>query len=75
MNHIGSRVDTKTTTKLQVGDVIQNGNIFDGFIYYQVVAIEQLANKPRSAKLTIKFNHGGSESLIVGKNAHWDVVM
>ena len=74
MQHEGLAVETKTTTRLQEGDLIRNGNIFHGFIYYTVVSVEDCPNKNRSLRLTIKFDHGGSETLTVGKNAHWDVV-
>lgn len=74
MQHKGLAVETKTTIKLQKGDLIRNGNIFHGFIYYTVVSVENCPNKNRSLRLTIQFDHGGSETLTVGKNAHWDVV-
>jgi hypothetical protein len=75
MNYVAAKSVIKTTTELQSGDVIQNGNMFDGFIYYTVLRLETIETKPRSLKLTIQFSHGGSESLSVGKNAHWDVVL
>jgi hypothetical protein len=75
VNYTGLKTNIKTTCQLQIGDVIKNGNVFDGFLYYVVVAIQDIPLKPRSKKLTIQFNHGGSESLTVGLNAHWDVVL
>jgi len=75
VNYTGLKTNVKTTSQLTVGDMIQNGNIFHGFNYYSVVDLQPTPLKPRSIKITLQFNHGGSESITVGKNAQWDVVL
>ena len=61
-----------STAKLNVGDVIQHGNIFDGFTY---TTVRDLIKSGHSNMLQVveQFNHGGMAGTWHGKNAIWYV--
>lgn len=65
---------TVTTMNLCVGDVVEIGNMFDGFSTYTIQEIAPSAYSKTKIAVTILFNHGGSHIEYSGKNTHWSVV-
>jgi len=65
-------VNRTSTAKLQVGDVIQHGNIFDGFVF---TTVNDLIKSGHSNMIQVveQFNHGGKAGTWHGKNAIWYV--
>jgi hypothetical protein len=62
----------KSTAKLQVGDVIQHGNMFDGFMFTTVTELNH-SNHSNMIEVLEKYNHGGVGGTWYGKNAIWYV--
>ena len=75
--HSTSSIKTVRTTanRLQIGDVIQHGNVILGFYTSTVERIEKNKNNNR-VLIWLRFNHGGlCPQHSVGKNAIYDVVI
>jgi hypothetical protein len=68
-----TKIVRTTTNQLQIGDVIQHGNIFDGFTF---TTVNELNRSTHSNMIEVleKFNHGGVGGTWYGKNAIWYVV-
>jgi hypothetical protein len=62
------------TNKLNANDEVQFGNIFHGFEYATVVAVTEIANRPYSRHVHVRFNHGNVAVLTYGVGATWYVV-
>lgn len=67
-------VTSKTTLKLQPGDVLQNGNCIQGFWYSMVAGVERAEHNKRMARVTIRYEHGGAGATYYGLNTTWYVV-
>ena len=64
----------RTSTKqLKVGDVIQHGNIYHGFMFTTVVQLNASTHS-NMIEVVEQFSHGGSGGTWYGKNAIWYVV-
>jgi hypothetical protein len=73
MNTKSAQVTRTTTAQLKVGDIIQHGNIFDGFIFTTVVELND-STWNRMRQVLEKFEHGGIAGNYYGKNMIWFVV-
>jgi hypothetical protein len=68
-----TKIVRTTTNQLQIGDVIQHGNIFDGFTFTTVNALNRSTHS-NMIEVLEQFNHGGVGGTWYGKNAIWYVV-
>jgi hypothetical protein len=66
------KVLVKTTNTLEVGDIVQHGNMFDGFTYTTVAELNRSTHN-RMIQVLEKFSHGGIGGVWHGKNARWYV--
>jgi hypothetical protein len=69
-----SRTIATRTIELAVGDTVELGNMFDGFKYVTIDAVEKIEGRPQSRNVHIRFNHGGVGVMICGVGSSWDVV-
>ena len=74
MLYTAPKTITKTTMKLQPGDVVSTGNCFHGFWSYEIVKVEPSNYNKRTALVTVRFDHGGCETIVYGKNTRWAVM-
>jgi hypothetical protein len=68
-----SRTIAIRTIELAVGDTIQLGNMFDGFEYATIDAVEKIEGRPQSRNVHIRFSHGGVGVMVYGVGSVWDV--
>lgn len=73
--HQAPKTITKTTMKLQPGDVISTGNMYDGFETYTIVDVQPSSVNARRALVVIQFPHGGTYINHEGKNTRWSVIV
>jgi hypothetical protein len=69
-----ARTTATRTIELAVGDTVRFGNMFDGFEYATVAAVEKVEGRPQSRNVHIRFNHGGVGVMLYGVGSVWDVV-
>jgi hypothetical protein len=69
-----SRTIATRTIKLAVGDVVEFGNMFDGFEYATIDAVEKVEGRPQSRNVHIRFNHGGVGVMLYGVGSIWNVM-
>jgi hypothetical protein len=69
-----ARTIATRTIELAVGDTVQFGNMFIGFEYATIDAIEKIEGRPQSRNVHIRFSHGGVGVMVYGVGSVWDVV-
>jgi hypothetical protein len=69
-----TRTTPVRTIALTVGDTVRFGNVFDGFEYATVAAVEKIQGRPQSRNVHIRFNHGGIGVMLLGVGSTWDVM-
>ena len=69
-----ARTITTNTKNLEVGNTVEFGNIFAGFTYGKVLAVDEVEGHLRKRAVLIRFESGGVAQLIEGTNATWQVV-
>ena len=81
MTQTNQTIVRTTTNNLKVGDILQHGNMFIGFTYTTVMALEAWDNEPEwkrrphnKIRVMEKFESGAVGGYWSGKNATWDVV-